>query len=75
MADEAKKGNRGFGGTTRALDMFIASLNWLAYKSIYYSLAAKYLKADTFLHPIRHAYPKTEAPEFRRVTSDWKIPM
>ena len=52
MADEAKKGNRGFGGTTRALDMFIASLNWLAYKSIYYSLAAKYLKADTFLHPI-----------------------
>lgn len=44
------------GGTTRALDMFIASLNWLAYKAIYYSLAAKYFKADTFLHPIRHAY-------------------
>lgn len=41
---------------TSALRTFIASLNWLAYKSIYYSLAASYLKADTFLHPIRHAY-------------------
>jgi hypothetical protein len=56
MAEEAKSASRGHGGTTRALDMFIASLNWLAYKSIYYSLAATYLKADTFLHPIRHAY-------------------
>jgi hypothetical protein len=46
----------GFGGTTRALDMFIASLNWLAYKSIYYNIAAKHLKADAFIHPIRHAY-------------------
>ena len=56
MEAAAKSRSRGLGGTTRALDMFIASLNWLAYKSIYYSLAAKYLKADTFLHPIRHAY-------------------
>lgn len=54
QADKAKE--RGFGGTTRSLDMFVASLNWLAYKSIYYSLAAKYFKADTFLHPIRHAF-------------------
>jgi len=36
--------------------MFVASLNWISYKSIYYSLAAKYFRADTFLHPIRHAY-------------------
>ena len=56
MQQAAKSESRGFGGTTRALDMFIASLNWLAYKSIYYSLAASYLQADTFLHPIRHAY-------------------
>ncbi len=56
MVEEAKAQRRGFGGTTRALDMFVASLNWIAYKSIYYSLAAKYFKADTFLHPIRHAY-------------------
>ena len=56
MEREAKACKRGFGGTTRALDMFVASLNWIAYKSIYYSLAAKYLKADTFIHPLRHAY-------------------
>ena len=56
MKQAAKEQSRGYGGTTRGLDMFIASLNWLAYKSIYYSLSAKYLKADTLLHPIRHAY-------------------
>lgn len=56
MKEAAKALSRGLGGTTRALDMFVASLNWIAYKAIYYSLAAKYLKADTFLHPIRHAY-------------------
>ncbi len=56
MEKEDKARSRGFGGTTRSLDMFVASLNWIAYKSIYYSLAGKYFKADTFLHPIRHAY-------------------
>jgi hypothetical protein len=56
MKYAAKAKRRGLGGTTHALDMFVASLNWIAYKAIYYSLAAKYLKADTFLHPIRHAY-------------------
>lgn len=56
MEAAAKAGGRGFGGTTRALDMFVASLNWMAFKSVYYSLAANYLKADSFLHPIRHAY-------------------
>jgi hypothetical protein len=56
MTKAAKAKSRGKGGTTHALDMFIASLNWIAYKAIYYSLAAKHLKADTFLHPIRHAY-------------------
>ena len=46
----------GKGGVTRSLEMFVASLNWLAYKSIYYSIVAKHLKADSFIHPIRHAY-------------------
>ena len=46
----------GYGGITRPLEMFITSLNWLAYKSIYYSMAAKHLRADSFIHPIRHAY-------------------
>lgn len=56
MEKAARTHNRGMGGTSRALDMFIASLNWIAYKVIYYSLVAKYFKADTFIHPIRHAY-------------------
>ncbi|WP_019021523.1 hypothetical protein [Thioalkalivibrio sp. ALE23] len=56
MVNAAKEANRGLGGTTRALEMFIASLNWLSYKTIYYSLLARTLHADTFLHPIRHAY-------------------
>lgn len=53
---EFRNQTQGLGGLTRALEMFIAALNWLAHKSIYYSLAAKHLKADSFIHPIRHAY-------------------
>ena len=56
MQKAGTEANRGLGGTTRALEMFIASLNWLSYKTIYYSLLARTLHADTFLHPIRHAY-------------------
>lgn len=51
-----EKQNRGEGGLSNGLSTFIASLNWLSYKSIYYSLAAQHLKADTFIHPLRHAY-------------------
>lgn len=51
-----EKRNRGEGGLTNGLSTFIASLNWLSYKSIYYSLAAQHLKADTFIHPLRHTY-------------------
>lgn len=43
-------------GVSHALEMFIASLNWLSYKAIFYSLAGKHFRADTCLHPIRHAY-------------------
>lgn len=56
MTKAANEAKRGLGGTTRSLEMFIASLNWLSYKTIYYSLLARTLHADTFLHPIRHAY-------------------
>ncbi|BFT65112.1 hypothetical protein [Pseudomonas moorei] len=54
--DFAAKEAGGLGGSTRQLEMFVASLNWLAYKSIYYTSAAKHLQADSFIHPIRHAY-------------------
>lgn len=54
--DFARKAPGDFGGATEQLQTFVAALNWLAYKSIYYSTAAKHLKADSFIHPIRHAY-------------------
>lgn len=44
------------GGPTKALDMFIASLNWMSYKTIYYAYAARALGADLTLHPIRHHF-------------------
>lgn len=52
----AKWGGGETGGTSGAISAFVASLTWLANRSIYYSLSAKYLKADTFLYPIRQAY-------------------
>lgn len=52
----AKWGSGETGGTTGAINAFVAALVWLANRSIYYSLAARYLNADTFLYPIRQAY-------------------
>lgn len=44
------------GEASPAIKAFVASLIWLANRSIFYSLTAKYLQADTFLYPIRQAY-------------------
>ncbi len=52
----AKSGGGTTGGTTDAISAFVASLVWLANRSVYYSLSAKYLHADSFLYPIRQAY-------------------
>lgn len=52
----AKWGDGSTGGVTPAITAFVAALTWLANRSIYYSLVAKYLRADTFLYPIRQAY-------------------
>ena len=56
MARAVAEENRGFGGASKGLEVFVAALAWPSYKCIYYSLAARYLHADTFLHPIRHAF-------------------
>lgn len=52
----AKWGDGKSGGLTRGLRAFVAALNWLASRTIYYSLAARHLCADTFLHPVRGAF-------------------
>ena len=39
------------GGTTGAIPAFVAALVWLSNRSIFYTLVAKYLQADTFLLP------------------------
>lgn len=44
------------GGLTGALAVFIASLNWISYRSIYYTYLAEYFEAETFLHPIRQNF-------------------
>jgi len=52
----AKSGNGATGGLTPALATFIASLNWISYRSIYYTYLAEYFRAETFLHPIRQNF-------------------
>lgn len=52
----ARWGDGSTGGTTGAIHAFVAALTWLSNRSIFYSLSAKYLQADTFLYPIRQAY-------------------
>ncbi|MCX6952406.1 MAG: hypothetical protein NTV51_09605 [Verrucomicrobia bacterium] len=52
----AKWGDGTQGGMSSGLRYFVASLNWLAYKTIYYAACARFFWADVFLHPIRHAF-------------------
>ena len=51
------------GEASGAIKAFVASLVWLANRSIFYSLTAKYLQADTFLYPIRQAYQQSYISE------------
>lgn len=52
-------GGESTGEASGAIKAFVASLIWLANRSIFYSLSAKYLQADTFLYPIRQAYQQS----------------
>ena len=40
----------------REVSAFLDGLNWLAFRTIFYTLSAHNLGADLFLHPIRHAF-------------------
>lgn len=51
------------GEASDAIKAFVASLTWLANRSVFYSLAAKYFQADTFLYPIRQAYQQVYLSE------------
>jgi hypothetical protein len=44
------------GGVSRPLAAFLASLRWLAQRTIYYALAAEHLHGDAVLYPVRQAY-------------------
>lgn len=51
------------GEASDAIKAFVASLVWLANRSVFYSLSAKHLQADTFLYPIRQAYQQVYLSE------------
>ncbi len=54
---DAKWGSgKSSGEASDAIKAFVASLTWLSNRSIYYSLASRYLHADSFLYPIRQSY-------------------
>ncbi|KPU42827.1 hypothetical protein OXPF_35900 [Oxobacter pfennigii] len=41
---------------TKQVTTFFAGLNWLAYRSIYYTIISNQFGLDLFLHPIRQAF-------------------
>lgn len=43
-------------GMSKQVKAFIAGLNWLALRTVFYTLVGKSLKADIVLHPIRNAF-------------------
>ena len=44
------------GGLAPQTEMFFAGLSWLALRTVFYTIAARNLGTDLFLHPIRHAF-------------------
>ncbi len=52
-------GGESTGEASAAIKAFVASLVWLANRSIFYCMAGRHLKADTFLYPIRQAYQQS----------------
>jgi len=70
----AKWGGGKTQGMASSLAAFVASLNWVAYKTLYYVFAARYLHTDLFLYPIRQAFlvrfmQRSEAYEIDFVTA------
>lgn len=51
-----KEGHEQDTGISRQVETFFAGLNWLAFRTVLYTLVAKEIKVDLFLHPIRNAF-------------------
>lgn len=61
------------GGLSRQASAFFAGLNWLAFRTIFYTLIANNLKVDLFLHPIRQAFQANFLYKlYRQSDSDFK---
>ena len=67
----AKSANGKTGGLAKNLQTFIASLNWISFRSIYYTEFADYLKADTFLHPIRQKFQTSYFDQRNKFNADY----
>ncbi|MBK9940536.1 MAG: hypothetical protein IPP13_02800 [Kouleothrix sp.] len=61
------------GQISSQVEAFFASLNWLAFRTIFYTLIAKELDVDLFLHPIRNSFQIQLLSKFYHGdTSDFK---
>ena len=49
---------------------FFAALNWLAFRTIFYTIAARSLGTDLFLHPIRHSFQANFIPKVFKGDTD-----
>lgn len=52
-------GGESTGEASGAIKAFVASLVWLANRSVFYCMVGKHLQADTFLFPIRQSYQQS----------------
>jgi hypothetical protein len=60
---------------SRQASAFFAALNWLAFRTIFYTLAARSLGMDLFLHPIRHSFQANFIPKIFKGETDMFKPV
>lgn len=62
-------------GLSKQASAFFAGLNWLAFRTIYFSLVATTLQADLLLHPIRHAFHISWLSKLKGSNPSWYKPV
>jgi hypothetical protein len=62
-------------GLSAQASAFFAGLNWLAFRSIYFSLVATKLQTDLILHPIRHAFHLSWLSKLKGQDPSWYRPV